>query len=585
MTKLRPACAARWSTYVRRFRRTRLAVMAGCLIVPAVFMGCKPQSTAGEGDKETLLRGWFEDTAEAWGVDFHHDSGHDGRYLFPESVAGGVCLLDYDSDGRLDIYFVQGGDFDTAGEEFHIGNQLFRNSGGGKFVDVSAETGVADTGYGMGCTCGDFDNDGDTDLYVTNRGANVLYRNNGDGTFTDVTFAAGLEESAWSSSAAFVDYDADGDLDLFVVNYMNWSPALERSCLALDQSRDYCAPRTYNAPAVDALYRNEGDGTFEDVTRQAGLDRANGNGLGVACGDFNRDGRVDIYVANDAMDNRLWINQGEGRFKDEALVRGCAMNGFGIAEAGMGVAALDADADGDLDLFISHLRGETNTFYRNDGEFFEDATPTTGLGTPSRFFTGFGLGFADFDHDGNLDLYVANGRVMRAEPYLDAKAPYAEPNQLFAGTGPGQFQEVKPRGGTGDLLVHASRGAAFGDLDNDGDVDIVVVNKDGPAYVLRNVVKKKGHWIILRLLNDNGANAIGAELTVTVAGSVRRAILYPSYGYCSSNDPRVHVGLGAATNVNEVIVQWPDGTKERFGPLAADRTHELRQGRGESYWR
>ncbi len=247
----------------------------------------------------------------------------------------------------------------------------------------------------------------------------------------------------------------------------------------------------------------------------------------------------------------------------------------------MGVAAWDPDADGDLDLFVSHLRGETHTFYRNGGAFFEDATPTTGLGTPSRFFTGFGLAFVDFDHDGLLDLYVANGRVMRAEPYADAKAPYAEPNQLFAGTGPGKFQEVQPRGSSGGSLVHASRGAAFGDLDNDGDVDIVVLNKDGPAYVLRNVVKKQGHWVMFRLLTGNGSNAIGAEVTAIVAGSPRQAILFPSYGYCSSNDPRVHLGLGAAASVDEVVVQWPGGVTERFGPLDADRMHELRKERGE----
>ncbi|MCH7704534.1 MAG: VCBS repeat-containing protein, partial [Planctomycetes bacterium] len=343
---MRRTWSNRYAWHGPRSHRPRIGVLLLCLLAPAALVGCKRNSGPDEPGRQTPFLSWFEDVAEAWGVDFHHDSGHDGRYLFPESVAGGVCLLDYDNDGRLDIYFVQSGPFDTAGEEDHIGNQLFRNTGGGGFVDVSSKAGVSDTGYGMGCACGDFDNDGDTDLYVTNVGANVLYRNNGDGTFTDVTYAAGLEDSAWSSSAAFVDYDADGDLDLFVVNYMNWSPALERNCLALDQSRDFCAPRTYNAPAVDALYRNEGDGTFEEVTREAGLDRAKGNGLGVACGDFDRDGRVDIYVANDAMDNQLWINQGGGRFKDEALVRGCAVNGFGTAEAGMGVVAWDADADG-----------------------------------------------------------------------------------------------------------------------------------------------------------------------------------------------------------------------------------------------
>ena len=516
---------------------------------------------------------WFEEVAAESGLDFTHSRGPQ-RYLFPEIMSGGAGFLDYDGDGDLDVYLVQGGDLTPSAAPV-AGNRLFRNRGDGSFEDVTAAAGVGDAGFGMGCAAGDYDADGDTDLYVTNVGPNVLYRNNGDGTFRDVTEVAGVGHPGWGSSCAFVDYDADGDLDLFVVNYVTWSIGTERRCGGRGGGRDYCKPNNYNAPAPDSLYRNNGDGTFSDVSEHAGLRTAFGNGLGVACADYNLDGRPDIYVANDGMPNQLWINQGDGRFSDEALLAGCAVNRQGMAEAGMGVAAVDVDNDGDPDLFMTHLRDEMNTFCRNDGGVFEDTSATTRLGAPSIPDTGFGMGFADFDHDGRLDLYVANGRVGRWESSPNPADPYGEPNRLFRGLEAGRFEEVPS-----PLLddIDNSRAVAFGDCDNDGDIDILMVNNAGPARLLRNTVETDGHWVAFRVVNGAGSDALGATVRLEAGSRVQWRAVQAAYSYCASNDPRVHFGLGAATEVSSVTVRWPDGTQKTFGPFAAGVIHELRQG-------
>ncbi|MCH7813895.1 MAG: VCBS repeat-containing protein, partial [Planctomycetes bacterium] len=311
---------------------------------------------------------WFEEVAEQSGLTFRHVRTPVVRYWLPEIMSGGAGLFDYDNDGDMDLYLVQAGDLDPTATD-KPGNRLYRNRGDGTFDDVTAAAGVADTGYGDGCACGDYDGDGDVDLYVTNVGPNALYRNNGDGTFTDVTAAAGVGDPGWGCSAAFFDYDADGDLDLMVVNYVIWSIQAEIKCAIITGEQDYCSPSNYNAPAPDTLYRNEGDGTFVEVSEAAGLRAAYGNGLGICCGDYNLDGRLDIYVANDASPNQLWHNTGRGGFRDDALLAGCSVNANGTTEAGMGVAGVDLDNDGDLDLFMTHLRNETHTLYLNHGAF------------------------------------------------------------------------------------------------------------------------------------------------------------------------------------------------------------------------
>ncbi|MCZ6697700.1 MAG: CRTAC1 family protein [Planctomycetota bacterium] len=567
------------AAHARASTRAPLYAMLLAVLVACPLIACKKTSSAGAGTDRHAGAPWFEEVALESKVDFVHASGHRERLWFPEIMAGGVALFDYDNDGDLDLYLVQSGDLNTP-PSGRTQNRLYRNLGDATFEDVTAVAGVGDTGYGVGCTCGDFNGDGAVDLYVTNVGPNVLYQNEGDGTFTDVTARAGVGDPAFSTSAAFVDYDADGNTDLFVANYVVWSHALEVDCRTPDGRATYCGPSSYTKSTRDTLYRNLGNGKFANVTASAGLGGTVGTGLGVVCADFDNDHGMDLYVANDGMVNRLWINDGHGRFRDRALISGCASNEFGASEAGMGVAAVDFNHDGALDLFISHLRGETNTFYLNTNGFFEDATSTVGLALPSRIFTGFGCGFADFDHDTIQDLYVANGRVVSGLPREDPDDPYAEPNQLFRGLPGMRFEEVRPRGGTLELLVSTSRGAAFGDLDNDGDIDVVVVNKDSRPYLLRNIVGHRGNWIMFRVLQRGNQDAVGAMVRLDFAGLSRWRLVQPAYSYCAGNDPRIHCGLGAATQVDRVTVRWPDGGEEAFGPFVAGRHYELRKGSG-----
>lgn len=551
-----------------------LVLVAGAISRPAAA----PPSVAIHPDgpnrsRRVEGRAWFENVASELGIDFRHQSGHDKEFYLPESMSGGVGLLDYDRDGYLDVYFVQGGSL-TGQRRSQYANVLYRNLGNGRFVDVTASAGVGDLGYGMGCACGDFDGDGWTDIYVTNVGSNVLFHNNKDGSFSDATADAGVGDKSFGASAVFVDYDRDGDLDLFVANYVDWAPDREVACPGPSGSPDYCSPLVYKAPARDTLYRNNGGGVFSDVTESSGVAETYGNGLGVACGDFNRDGLVDIAVANDLMANQLWINLGHGKFRDEAVERGVAYSGTGVAESGMGVDARDADQDGDLDLFMTHFKDQTNTFYENRNGFFTDRTDEVGL-RPSLPFVGFGTAMVDLNNDGLIDMFVANGRVLTGPRYGKDGGPYALPNQLFLGTGKGKYREYMPRGGTVEPVIHASRGAAFGDFDNDGGIDIFIVNRDGPAYLLRNRIGSANHWITFRVTNRRGGCAIGARVEIDAGGRQWIRYVRPGYSYCSSNDPRVHFGLGNISRVDKVVVTWVDGSTTRFGPFAADQIIHL----------
>ena len=456
---------------------------------------------------------------------------------------------------------------------------LYENAGDGTFVDVTASAGVGDTGYGMGCSAADYDGDGDVDLYVTNLGPNVLYHNDGSGVFTDVTAEAGVGDASFSASCAFLDYDRDGLLDLFVVNYIGWSLERDINCYVAGR-RDYCSPVNFSSPAPDHLYRNLGGGRFEDVTAAAGIDAAFGNGLGVGCADFDGNGFVDIYVANDANANQAWMNDGEGHFIDRGLLSGSALNGMGATEAGMGVSVADVDADGQFDLFISHLVNESNTLYLNQGGMFRDTTAKRGLAAASLRFTAFGVGFADFDQDGTLDLYIANGAVKRGIAEFSGQDSYAEPDQVFRGGDSGRFEEVLPRGATREPQSATGRGAAFGDLDGDGDIDVVVLNRDAAVSVLFNIAEKVGPALQLRLINESGADVIGAVAHVTAAGVKQTRMVSPGQSYCSSNSALVHCGLGTA-DAAEVEVSWPDGTRESFGSRSAGSVHRLVRGSGD----
>ena len=516
---------------------------------------------------------WFEVVPAHSGLDYRYRSGAAGEYFYPESFGGGVGLCDVDGDGDLDVYFPQGGPIDDSGTTSEGRNRLFLNQGDATFEDATDGSGADHGGYGMGVACGDVDNDGDVDLYVSNLGDNVLLRNRGDGSFEDVTGQAGVGDPGWGVSTTFLDFDNDGWLDLFLVNYLHWSPGIERVCLNVDDERDYCGPNHYRSPARDTLYRNLGGGRFRDVSDEAGLGAVFGNGLGVVAADFDGDSRIDIYVANDQVANQLWVNQGDGTFVDRALLAGAALSGAGRAEAGMGATTADLDGDGGQDLFLSHISGESSTLYTNRDGVFEDVSRSRRLAAPSFPFTGFGTGFADFDQDGQLDLFVTNGRVKSELPLLDPEDIFAEPDLLFRGLAGGSFDAVRayeaPRPNTG-------RGAGFGDLDGDGDVDIVVVNRDRPATLLRNVAAQ-GHWLMLRVLDRNGRDAVGARVSVEVGGQLQTRSIRPGYSYLSSNDARAHFGLSEAPEVDRVRVTWPSGARSSHGPFAADRVVVLRE--------
>ncbi len=543
-----------------------------------------PAEGVGSGRPSvTNAPAWFREVASEVGVDFRHVSDAGATELrFPEIMGGGVALLDADDDGDLELYFVQSGRLgEGSGEE--AGNALFENDGTGHFTDVSVGSGADDQGYGMGVATADVDGDGRVELFVTNLGRNTLLANRGALRFEDTSTRAGITEAVWSTSAAFFDQDRDGDLDLFVCNYVGWSSETELGCMTVAGRPDYCSPNSYNRPLADSLLRNEGDGTFVDVSATAGLRAVRGNGLGVVTGDFDGDGRTDVFVANDQMANRLWHNEGDGTFVDVALALGCGVDQHGSAKAGMGTLAEDFDDDLDLDLLVVNLRAQSDSLFRNEGAWFSDATAKFGLGSVTRPFTRFGVGAPDFDNDGWRDLYEANGRVVIASEISARSAdPYAEPNVLLRGGPGGVFRVLEPEGGVSSELVHTSRGAAFGDLDGDGGVDVVVVNRDGPAYVLHNVVPDRGHWLHLRAVDAGGHDVLGAELELTWGGRTVRRDVRTAYGYCAANDARVHVGLGAARSLDEVLVRWPDGEQERFGPFAADREVVLARGSGAS---
>jgi hypothetical protein len=543
----------------------------------------------------------FTEEAAAAGLDFVHFNGASGKLYFPEIMGSGGALLDYDGDGDLDVFLVQGAMLppgtDPAGTDpparGALGNRLYRNdvevaADGARrlrFTDVSRRAGIAVAGdYGMGAAVGDYDGDGRPDLYVTNFGSNRLWRNRGDGTFEDVTAEARADDPRWSIAAAFFDYDGDGDLDLYVGNYVDFGVDRQVPCFGASGLRDYCGPDSY-PPTPDRLLRNRGDGTFEDVTAKAGLSAA-GAGLGMSILDADGDGDLDLYVANDGDPNFLWINRGDGTFEDEALLRGCAVNADGKSEASMGVAIDDFDGDGDEDVFLSHLDGETNTLYVNDGKgFFLDRTAGSGLDRASWSMTGFGTGWIDYDNDGKLGLLVVNGAVKAIERLRQARDPWPfhQPNQLFRNAGGGRFVEVPAeREGPAFELSEVSRGALFGDLDNDGDVDVVVTQDGGPVRLLVNRSGDGGRWVGLALTTGEPArDEPGARAEVTAAGgrTFHRRVR-PAAGYASSNDPRILIGLGAEDGPVAVIVRWPDGGVERWSGLAPGRYHQLHRGTG-----
>ncbi len=510
---------------------------------------------------------WFIDQADDRGLDFVLDSGAEGRFHMPEIIGGGLALLDLDGDRDLDLYFVQGGSMFDAGSSRNA-NQLFINDGG-IFSNETLDSGADDRGYGMGVTGGDYDGDGDLDLHITNFGADTLLRNDGNAHFTDVTDISGVENDNWSTASSFFDYDNDGDLDLFVVQYLVWSPDKESECGMLLGRRDYCAPTAYEAALPDLLFQNNGDGTFTDVTRDAGLHAATGNGLGLAIGDVNDDGLDDVFVACDMTPHLLWINRGDGTFREESVLRGAALDRGGRSKAGMGTEMFDHDNDGDLDILVVNMMYQSDSYFENDGNgYFTDATETTGLAETSAPFTRFGLVHEDFNNDGRPDLFMANGRVLRHERPMET-GDYEEENLLFKGDGQ-TFREALPRGGIAEPIILTGRGAAAGDIDGDGGLDLAIVNRDGKSNLLRNIADR-GNSLTIDVLDDHGAPAVGARVTYTLDGKQWRRDVRITRGYFTALPPTVHVGLGDATAIEDVRITWPGGRTRSIQSLPVGR--------------
>ncbi len=546
---------------------------------------------------------WFTDEAAERGLDFVHNNGATGAFHYPELFPPGVALFDYDNDGDLDVFVVQGRVLDVDGGESQgasgsaaqIGGQqgrLYRNelvgsaAGGAglRFTDVTRESGIAQTGYGIGIATGDVDNDGWVDLLITNYEPTQLLRNNGDGTFTDISRQSGISrERRFGVSAAFFDYDRDGWLDLYVGHNVDYQLDNGIECGTIADARDYCPPETYGG-TPDRLYHNEGHGRFVDVTDTALGDARFGPALGVASADYNGDGWVDIYVANDGTDNLLWINQQNGTFRNTALLSGVAVSGLGVTEASMGVDAGDFDNDGDEDLFMTHLTREGNNLYVNDGAgMFQDESVQSGLGVGSMAYTGWGTTWFDYDNDGWLDVLTVNGTITARDTSSAQPFPYGQRKTLFRNLRDGRFGDVTDEAGRAFELSESGRGAAFGDIDNDGDMDVLVGNDGGPLRLLINQLNGRHHWLGLRLVDGNGRDALGARVGVHPSGMPTRWRRARADGsYASANDPRILVGLGDTAGSVVVEVLWPSGRHEQWGDIGSDQWTTLQEGEGRA---
>jgi hypothetical protein len=580
--------------------------IAGVVLLATVMMaGCGRESSGTSAPKgDGGPSEWFSEQAEQTGLDFVHFNGMSGEFFYPEHMAPGVAMFDYDNDGDLDVFIVQGqmlGAGKTPSQArfpprgpLPLKGRLFRNDlevhADGtrtlRFTDVTDSSGIEATGYGMGVATGDYNNDGCVDLYLTSLGRNQMFRNNCDGTFTDVSSFTRTDDPGWSVSAAFVDYDRDGWLDLYVGHYLNYSLKSDVPCFSVAGRRDYCPPRLYMAQP-SRLYHNNRDGTFSDVTAASGLAGEFGPALGVATADFNGDGWIDIYVSNDGQPNELWINQRDGTFKNMGLLSGTAFSADGHANAGMGVDAGDVDNDGDEDLFVTNFVNEGHSLFVNNGSgLFEDQSARSGLRVPTLPYTGFGTAWLDFDNDGWLDILTVNGSVATIEALAQANDPFPlhERYQLFRNLGDRRFEEVTDRAGRAFRLSDVSRGAAFGDIDNDGDVDVVVGNNSGRVRLLINNVGNRANWLGLRLVSATAPHdMLGARVAIERGDGLtlwRRARADGSYG--SASDPRVLAGLGQTTKPPRVRVVWPGGPVEEWADVPINRYTTLREGTGSA---
>jgi len=523
----------------------------------------------------------FTDVAAASRITFRHAASKTPVKFLPETMGGGAALFDYDGDGRLDLFFANGARIDegmTSGRmpekrEPQYWNRLYRNQGDGTFADVTEKAGLTGARYDFGAAVGDYDNDGRADLYVTGYGGNTLYRNQGDGTFRDVTGRAGVGGGGWSSSAGFFDYDGDGRLDLFICRYLTWSWEANLYCGEQKPGRRaYCHPDNYKGIG-NLLYRNQGDGTFKDVSREAGVANPEGKSLGVAFNDFDRDGRVDVFVANDSVRQFLYRNRGDGTFEDVALVAGVGYNEDGKTFAGMGADFNDYDNDGWPDIFDTALGNEMYALFRNQGDgTFNYLTNASGVGEATLLRSGWGAKFCDYDNDGLKDIFVAQGHVLDTIEQTAPSLRYREPPLMLRNAGR-RFADVSARLGEVFAGAYAARGAAFGDLDNDGDLDIVMATLDGPPVVMRNDGGNRRRWLILDLVGTrSNRDAVGAQVKlVGAAGGAQHQFVSTASSYQSASDRRVHFGLGADEQARTIEIRWPSGAVQQLTGVKANQ--------------
>ena len=521
---------------------------------------------------------WLSDVTAEARIDFVHDKHNTGQFRFPEINGAGVGVLDYDNDGWYDLYFVQSAKLPGVEGGRLLSDQLYRNRGDGTFENVTARAGINATGFGMGVVCGDYDNDGFTDVFVYNTGPDTMLHNNGDGTFTDVSRELGVDDPRWGDGGALLDYDADGWLDLYVCNYVNWHPTTERECtIRATSQRDYCGPLTYDAEP-DILYRNNGDPSrpgFTDVSVETGIHQLAGSGMGVGVADFNGDGLQDIYIGNDARPNRMLIQKADHTFEDLANRMLVDVNEAGMAQSSMGITIEDFNLDGRFDLLLGHYRDDSNTIYLSQGGFFIDASRRTRLNAATFRVTTFGISVLDLFNDGRMQVFLGNGKANMAGKVIHNQADaYAEHDLLLEWSfEKQQFRDVTKMAGPVFDTALCTRGTAIIDYDNDGDMDLVVFANNGPARLLRCNAPKSNHWLMVRAIGPDGKrDAYGAVVEVEVHGRrARRRPVYVAYSYCSSCDPRIHFGLGRANAADRVTVHWLDGRKSTWRNVPADQ--------------
>ena len=557
------------------------------LVTTAWLCGCERSAPGNTGHTHSASNRptWFQDITARSGLSFVHDSGATGSYFMPESIGSGAALFDFDNDGRLDIYLLH-----CVPPDSRSRNRLFHQEADGRFKDVSEGSGLDVSGYGMAAIAGDVTNDGLPDLVVTEYGRVRLFINRGGGKFVEATNDSGIDNTRWATAASLFDYDRDGWLDLVVGNYVDYAPT--QKCYDTRGTPEYCGPQGMAGTAT-RLFRNRGGSggpRFEDVSTTSGLTRKLGPALGIFCADFNGDRWPDIFVADDGQPNRLFVNQRNGTFVEEAVQRGLAYNAMGASAANMGVAVGDIDADGLFDLFVTHLDREQHILWKQGPRgLFQEVTAQAGLVNPAWRGTGFGTVLADFDLDGAADLALANGAIRRepvAGPVLPGMspfwAPYAQRNQLFANSGHGMFQDLSLANPDFCGTAGVGRGLACGDLDNDGALDLLVTCAGGPARILRNVAPKRGHWFGVRAVDAalGGRDAYGAEITIEAGSHRWWRLVQPASSFLVSNDPRVYFGLGEASSYQRMVVIWPDGTEETFPGGPVDRLLVLKKGNG-----